>query len=340
METTWFVLWGLLWGIYFMLDGYDLGAGILMPFVAKNENDRKKIFNAIGPFWDGNEVWLITAGGVTFAAFPGTYAVMFSALYTPLMLILFALIFRGAGLALREEATGERARNSWDWMFIIGSFLAALLLGVAFGNIFKGIPIDYQGIFQGNLFTLLNPYGLLAGVLFLLFFIIHGAIWLAFKTKGELQKRCGDLAWRLWSGLVTASIAFLGLSALQTHLWAIYARNSLLFIVPLITVLSLLTMGHFLKRKSWKNAWFASSLYILSATLFGVIGIYPALLPSSLNEAYSRTIHNTASSPMTLKIMLVVALIFVPLVLIYQAWTYKVFAGKVGGDESGYHGGI
>src|SRR5512136_137373 len=160
LETIWFVLWGLLWAVYFVLDGFDLGLGTLMPFVAKDERERRVVVNAMGPFWDGNEVWLLTAGGVTFAAFPKAYAVMFSGLYTPLMLLLFALILRGVAFEFRGKVDSDPWRRTWDTCLVAGSFLPALLLGVAFANIFKGIPIDAAGIFHGNLLTLLNPYGL------------------------------------------------------------------------------------------------------------------------------------------------------------------------------------
>ena len=167
LQTIWFLLWGVLWAVYFMLDGFDLGLGTLMPVLAKNDTDRRLIYRAMGPFWDGNEVWLITAGGVTFAAFPTTYAVMFSGLYSPLMLILFALILRGVSFAFRGEVDSPRWRALWDTCLVVGSFLPALLLGVAFANIFRGLPLDAGGIYRGSLFTLLNPYGLAGGVLFL-----------------------------------------------------------------------------------------------------------------------------------------------------------------------------
>ncbi|TKJ42162.1 cytochrome d ubiquinol oxidase subunit II [candidate division LCP-89 bacterium B3_LCP] len=339
METVWFILWGVLWGVYFLLDGYDLGAGALMPVMAKSEEDRKKIYNSIGPFWDGNEVWLITAGGVTFAAFPGTYATMFSALYSALMLVLFALILRGAGLAMREETANPRARRFWDVLFYVGSFLAALLFGVFFANIFKGVPIDGEGVFHGNLFTLLNPYGLMGGLLFLVFFFTHGSIWLALKTDGDLQERATRSALRFWRVLLVISVLFLVFSGILTSLYDNYLANPVLFIIPVITVVSLVLTGIFVMKRDWYKSWWTSSIYILSATLFGVIGIYPSLMPSSIDPAFSRTIHNTASSPLTLKIMLGVVVVFVPIVIAYQAWIHKLFGGKVKGDRSAYHEG-
>lgn len=340
METVWFIIWGVLWGVYFLLDGFDLGAGILLPVLTRSETDRKKIFNSIGPFWDGNEVWLITAGGVTFAAFPGTYATMFSALYAALMIVLFALILRGAGLALREEAENPSARYFWDWVFSIGSFVAALLFGVFFANLFKGIPIDADGILHGNLLTLLNPYGLLGGFLFLAFFLMHGSIWLALKTDGELRERASRVCKWSWSILAVILAIFIVATAWVTRLFDNYLSAPELLILPAVMFAALLSTARFTKQQKWPAAWMTSSLTIFTLTFFGLVGIYPALLPSSLDPVFSRTIHNTASSPLTLKIMLVVAVIFVPVVIIYQMWSYRLFAGKVGGEKAAYHEGL
>jgi cytochrome d ubiquinol oxidase subunit II len=340
LETIWFVLWGVLWAFYFMLDGFDLGIGTLLPFVAKNEADKRVVYNTIGPFWDGNEVWLITAGGVTFAAFPATYAVMFSSLYTPLMFILFALILRGAALELRGKTASQTGRSLWDFCFVVGSFVPALLFGVAFANIFKGIPIDGEGIFQGNLLTLLNSYGLLGGLLFLFLFLVHGSLWLAAKSEGSVHQRAGTIAQKLWPVVLVVAVLFLVFTAFQTKLYENYLASPVLFIIPLLCVCSLFMVRVFIGKKSYWKAWFASCATIASATLFGVIGLYPSLFPSSLNTAYSMTIHNSASSPLSLKIMLVVALIFVPIVIIYQGWAYNFFKGKVrevdGGEEEVY----
>jgi cytochrome d ubiquinol oxidase subunit II len=339
LETIWFVLWGVLWAFYFMLDGFDLGIGTLFPFVAKSDAEKSLVYKSIGPFWDGNEVWLITAGGVTFAAFPATYAVMFSSLYTPLMLILFALILRGAALELRSKAESQTSRTVWDICFVAGSFLPALLFGVAFANIFRGIPIDGEGILQGNLLTLLNPYGLLGGLLFLFLFLVHGSLWLAAKSEGSVYQRAGAIAQKLWPVVLVVAVLFLVFTAFQTKLYENYLANPVLLIVPLLCVCALFVTRVFIAKKSYWKAWFASCATIAFATLFGVIGLYPSLFPSSLNPAYSMTIHNSASSPLTLKIMLVVALIFVPIVAIYQTWAFNLFKAKVredGGEEEAY----
>ncbi len=344
LESTWFVLWGVLWAVYFMLDGFDLGLGTLMPYLAGNEADRRTIYRAMGPFWDGNEVWLITAGGVTFAAFPVTYAVMFSGLYSALMLVLFALIFRGIAMEYRSQVDDPRWRKIWDVCLVGGSFAAALLLGVAFANIFKGIPIDRNGIFQGTLFTLLNPYGLLGGILFLVMFLLHGALWLTVKSDGPLHERTALLTEKLWLAVAVVAVAFLIATWFATRLYDNYLRNPFFFVVPivaipLITIGALVLIRVYIARQHWWKAWFSSSVFIVGVTLFGVAGLYPNLLPSSLNPAYSLTVFNSASSPLTLKIMLAVALTFVPIVLIYQGWVYRLFKDKVEPGEAAHEDG-
>jgi len=339
LETIWFVLWGILWAAYFMLDGFDLGLGALMPFLAKGEEEKRIIYRSMGPFWDGNEVWLITAGGVTFAAFPRMYAVMFSSLYTALMFVLFALILRGVSIELRGKQPGRRWRAVWDAGMFLGSALPALLLGVAFANIFRGIPIDGEGVYRGTLFTLLNPYGLLGGLLFLLLFLVHGALWLAIKSEGGLHERALAAAKRLWPVLLVVAVVFLAATGFATDLWANYLESPALLALPLVAVAALLLTRLFIAKGACWKAWTASALTIVGATLFGVVGLYPNMLPSSLDPAFSLTVHNSASTPLTLKIMLVVVLIFVPIVIAYQTWVYILFRDKVTAESLTYEGG-
>ncbi len=336
LESIWFILWGLLWAIYFMLDGFDLGIGTLMPFLARSEPQKRIVYGSMGPFWDGNEVWLITAGGVTFAAFPTTYAVMFSSLYSALMLVLFALIIRGVAFEMRGKVDSPAWRSLWDGCLVVGSFLPALLLGVAFANIFRGIPIDAEGIYHGSLFTLLNPYGIVGGLLFLLLFLLHGALWLVNKTEGELRAKAETATRRIWPVLLVVAVLFLVLTYFYTDLYGNYLRNPALAVIPLITVAALLLTRIFIAGTSWWKAWVSSALTIMGATFFGVVGLYPNMLPSSLDPAYSLTIHNSSSSPLTLKIMLVVVLIFVPIVIFYQAWAYNLFKGVVREEDYSY----
>jgi cytochrome bd ubiquinol oxidase subunit II len=332
LPIIWFILWGVLWAVYFMLDGFDLGIGTLMPFLPKDDPERLAVHRVIGPFWDGNEVWLITAGGVTFAAFPTTYAVMFSGLYSALMLILFALILRGVSVAFREQVDDPRWRRLWDTGFFLGSFLPALLFGVAFANLFKGLPFDAEGVYQGTLFTLLNPYGLAGGILFVLLFVVHGSLWLALKTHGDLHRRAANLAAKAWVALLIMAVLFLLATLHWTTLFDNYATRPVLLLIPVVAVSALIAMRAFIKREQWWKAWFASSLTIVGITLFGVVGLFPNLLKSSLNPAYSLTVLNSSSSPLTLKIMLGVALIFVPLVIAYQVWVHYLFKDKVPED--------
>jgi cytochrome d ubiquinol oxidase subunit II len=336
LATIWFMLWGVLWAVYFMLDGFDLGLGTMMPFLAKNDTDRRIIYRAMGPFWDGNEVWLITAGGVTFAAFPTAYAVMFSGLYSALMLILFALILRGISFGFRDAVDDPRWKCLWDTCLILGSFLPALLFGVAFANLFQGIPIGEGGIFQGGLLTLINPYGLAGGLLFLLLFTVHGSLWLAVKSEGELQQRAATMARRLWPWLLVMAVLFLLATKRLTFLYDNYLAQPVLFLIPAVAVAALLLIRVFLKRGQWWRAWFASAATIVAATLFGVVGLYPDLLRSSIAPVHSLNIYNAASSPLTLKIMLGVALTFVPIVIAYQVWVHFLFKGKVREEDLGH----
>jgi cytochrome d ubiquinol oxidase subunit II len=339
LQDVWFFLWGLLWAVYFISDGFDLGIGSLLPFLGKSETDRKVMIHAMGPLWDGNEVWLLTAGGVTFAAFPAVYAVMFSSLYSALMLLLFALIFRGVSFEFRSKVESPGWRKLWDTCLFIGSLAPAILLGVAFANIFRGIPFDQNGIYHGTLFTLLNPYGLLGGILFLCLFLVHGALWLSIKADGDLHDRAVSTAHKLWYALLVVAVVFLVATKFATPLYDNYIAHPALFLVVLITVAALLGTKVFLKAGAFWKAWFSSALTIIGATFFGIIGLYPNLFPSSINSQYSLTAHNASSSPLTLKIMLIVALIFVPIVLAYQIWTYHLFKGKVTDEDLAYEEG-
>lgn len=336
LATIWFLLWGVLWAMYFVLDGFDFGVGTLMPFLAKNETEKRIMYNAVGPFWDGNEVWLITAGGVTFAAFPLAYAQMFSGLYTALMLLLFALILRGVSFEFRSKVESESWKKVWDTCQFLGSFLPALLLGVAFANIFQGLPLNEEHLNQANLFELLNPYGLAGGVLFVLMFVTHGAIWLGVRGIGDVRQRATGLAKKMWPILLVVTVLFLAFSAVATQLFNNYLQTPLLFVVLILPVGGLLMMRVYMAAEKWWLAWASSAVYIGGTALFGVIGLFPALIPSNPNPGNSLTIMNSASSPLTLKIMLGVAVVFVPLVIIYQAWAYKTFSAPVKESELEY----
>ena len=325
LETIWFAIWGVAWAVYFMLDGFDLGLGTLFPFLAKNEFEKRAVVNAMGPFWDGNEVWLITAGGVTFAAFPTAYAIMFTGLYTPLMILLFALILRGVSFEFRGKVDSAAWRSVWDTCLVFGSFLPALLLGVTFANIFMGIPLDEAGLFKGNLFTLLNSYGLIGGITFVLVFAVHGAIWLTNRTEGELQARAIRTVKLLWIPEAVFAVAFLIATAFHTPLWANVFAKPYWLVLPLLAVLGLFGQLLLISKGCYWKAWFSSATLILGVTLFGVAGMFPNLMLSSIDPAYSVTAFNSSSSTLTLSIMLGVVSFFLPLVIAYQAWVYHKF---------------
>jgi len=336
LQTIWFFLWGLLWAMFFMTDGFDFGVGTLYPFLGKSDQDRRIMINSIGPLWDGNEVWLITAGGVTFAAFPQVYAVMFSSLYSALMLILFALILRGVSFEFRGKVEDPRWRTIWDTCIFIGSFSPALLFGVTFANIFQGIPFTADGIYKGTLLTLLNPYGLLGGLLFLMLFMQHGALWLCIKTEGDLHDRCVRTAAKLWPVLLIVAVIFLIASKFATNLYDNYLERPILFLVILVTVAALAGIRLFLAKKTYFKAWFASALTIFGVMFFGIVGLYPNLFPSSIDPANNLTAYNASSSPLTLKIMLIVVIIFLPIIIAYQAWAYNLFKDKVTEEDLAY----
>ncbi len=329
LQSIWFFLWGLLWVVFFITDGFDFGIGTLYPFFAKNDDEKRVMINAMGPLWNGNEVWLITAGGVTFAAFPLVYSVMFSSLYSALMLILFALILRGVSFEFRRKINDSRWRLIWDFCIFIGSFLPALLFGVAFANIFQGLPIDKDGIYHGTLFTLLNPYGILGGVLFVVMFLVHGALWLAVKTEGELLKRAHSVALMAWVAMLVGIVMFLFASLFATPLFDNYLAHPVLFIVPLAAIVAFFGIRRYLGRENYFKAWLSSAAAIAGIIFFGFIGLYPNLFPSSMDKAYSLTALNASASPMTLKIMLIVVILFVPVAIAYQVWAYRLFSGKV-----------
>ena len=337
-QITWFVLWGVLWAAYFMLDGFVLGTGFLSGIIAKNDIEKRVLINSIGPVWDGNEVWLLTAGGATFAAFPTTYALMFSNLYSALVVLLFALIVRGVSFEFRGKLDGALWKSSWDKAIIVSSFLPALLFGVAFGNIFKGIPmrndfVNLQFTYESGLLGLLNPYGLVTGVLFVLLFAVHGSLYLSLKTVGELSSRSLALANKIWPALLVVAAVFLAFTYPATKLYDNYLKAPLLLIIPLTAVASLLLIKLFAAKGDNGKAFICSCLTIVFVVFTGVAGLFPNLLPSNIDPASNLTIYNSSSSLITLKLMTVVALIVVPTVIAYKIWVYRIFRAPVTSEE-------
>lgn len=331
LNTLWFVLISVLFIGYFFLEGFDFGVGILLPFLGKDDTDRRIIINTIGPFWDGNEVWLITAGGAMFAAFPHWYATMFSGFYLALFLMLVALIVRGVAFEFRSKDKNPTWRTVWDWMIFIGSLVPSLLWGVAFGNLIQGVPIDANMEYVGTFWTLLNPYALSGGLAALSAFTLHGAVFLSLKTNGEVMERAHAAATRLWLPTVVLVFLFVIAGYFATDMFTRLGVNP--GVVPIAAGAALLSAGWFINRRYHGWAFVMTGLTIVCSAATIAMGLYPRLMVSSLNPDWSLTIYNASSSHYTLTVMSIVAAIFVPIVLLYQGWSYWVFRERVGREQ-------
>jgi len=334
-EVIWFYLIAILFIGYFVLEGFDFGVGILLPFVAKNDTERRMVINTIGPHWDGNEVWLVTAGGAMFAAFPNWYASLFSGFYFAFFLLLIALIIRGVGFEFRSKVTSTTWRSFWDWAIFAGSFIPALLWGIAFTNFIRGVPIDQNFIFVGNFWDLLNFYSIVGGLVTLTGFTVHGAIFLSMKLEQPFGERMNRIARKLWFPNVIVLLFFVIETYVFTDIINQLGVNP--GVVPIGAILSLISVGYllFIKQNGW--AFFMNCLTIVfSATTIFMI-LFPRLLVSSIDPAYSLTIMNSASGEYTLRIMSIIALIFVPIVIGYQSWSYWIFRKRIGSDAKSLH---
>lgn len=329
LTTVWFILITVLFVGYFVLEGFDFGVGMLMPVVAKNEAERRAIVTTLGPVWDGNEVWLLVGGGALFAAFPEWYATLFSGFYLPLFLILVGLIMRGVAFEYRSKRSSMTWRRRWDVAIWVGSFLPALLWGVAFANIVRGVPLepapsDYGNvIYTGGFWYLLNPYALVGGLTTLMLFLTHGAVFLALKTAGTIQERSQALAIKL--GLVATVVAVVFL------LWTQLAYSDKAWTWALVLVAAVAWLAGIYMNMKGREGWsfVFTALTIAGAVIYLFSVLYPNVMPSTISDEYSLTIYNASSTPYTLRIMTIVAVIFTPIVLAYQAWTYWVFRKRV-----------
>lgn len=327
LQTFWFILIAVLFIGYFFLEGFDFGVGILMPIVSKDDVDRRITLNTIGPFWDANEVWLITAGGAMFAAFPHWYATLFSGFYLPFLLIVLALILRAIGFEFRSKLKMPWWRSTADQFVFWGSVLPAFLWGVALTNIVMGLPIGADMNFTGSLLVLLNPYALLGGLVSLIMFTLHGAIFLVLRTTGAFKQRLERVAKLMWipAGIVLLIFALLGY------------RHTMLFdelglvpgTLPMITIGAFVAVIVFIQVNRYGWAFAATGATIIFGAIVAFHGMFPIVMPSSLSADYNLTVYNASSSDLTLIIMSVIALIFVPITLAYQAWSYWVFRERV-----------
>ena len=336
LNTIWFLLVAVLIIGYAVLDGFDLGVGVLHLFT-RNEEEKRINMNAIGPVWDGNEVWLLTGGGALFAAFPIVYATVFSGFYIALMLLLFALIFRAVSFEFRGKVESVKWKKTWDAAFGIGSLLPAVLFGVAIGNILRGIPIDGNGFFTGNFFTLLNPYSILVGILSLILFTMHGSIYMTMKSEGNQHQRMKNTAPRLWIAFVSVYVIVTMYSIFESgYLFESMLSNPLFWIlfIPMLAAIIYIPVG--LKSEKPGRAFFASSFTIACMIGLMAASLFPRLVPSLTDLTNSLTIYNASSTERTLFTMLIIALIGMPLVIGYTIFIYRAFKGKVQIGEHSY----
>ena len=328
LENIWFILWAVLWLVYFLLDGFDLGAAILLPFVAKGEKERGWIIKALGPVWNGNEVWLVTAGGATFAAFPKAYATLFSFFYGPLMLVLVALIIRGIAIEFRYHVESKLAISSMDTAVTLSSTVIALGLGALFANIFIGLPLSDTGIIMKG-YHFFNVYSILGGLFFIALFANHGALWLSNRLPKSKIKSMETTLRNVYLFLLILGVIFLIASYIKTSLFINYIAHPIASIIILGLLISLLGTGLTIIKKNWSLAFILSSFTVAFVAIFAFAGIYPNLLPSSITAANGLTLMNASSSQLTLAIMLGVALVFVPIVIAYQIWIYYIFRQRI-----------
>ncbi len=326
LTTVWFILIAVLWTGYFVLEGFDFGVGMLMPVLGRGEHGeaRKRVLlNTIGPVWDGNEVWLLTAGGATFAAFPHWYATMFSGFYLPLLIILVALIVRALGFDYRGKVDDPTWRKRWDIAIFVGSAVPALLWGVALTNVVMGVPINAAKEYTGNLFTLLNPVGLIGGLTTVALFLTHGAIFIALKTEGDIRNEARGLAVKVGAAAAVLAVVLLvtiNVSTGSTGSWIAAAIAAGALLAGLFAA--------FRDREGWAFVGTFVAIAAAVATLF--LALFPDVMPSSTNAAFSLTVTNASSTAYTLTIMTWVAAIFTPIVLLYTSWTYWTFRRRIG----------
>ncbi|MDP6636050.1 MAG: cytochrome d ubiquinol oxidase subunit II [Phycisphaerae bacterium] len=334
LQVTWSILIAVLLAVYLLLDGFDLGVGVRYLFEKRSE-DRRTLLNAIGPVWDGNEVWLLTGGGAVFAAFPMVYASIFSALYLPLLLVLVAMIFRAVSVEFRHQSPEPGWTRFWDIAFAVGSTLPALLLGVAMGNVLRGLPLDPKGNYTGTFLGLLNPYSLLIGIVGLAMLTTHGGIYLTLKTKGDLSARS-----QKWAALVSpiylagVIVAAIVTGLTQKHLLANYSGLPVLWAIPLLALVAIVLCCVCIRAGKAAGAFICSSAAILAIIASIGAAMFPNLIIASNDAAASLTVANASSSEYTLKIMLIMTCLGLPVVLAYTAWAYKTFGYKVDENEA------
>jgi cytochrome bd ubiquinol oxidase subunit II len=343
METLWFILVSFMLVAYVVLDGFDLGAGIIHPIVAKTEEERRLVLRSIGPVWDGNEVWLLAAGGALYFAFPLLYASSFSGFYLPLMMVLWLLMLRGIGIELRSHSEDPLWRTFFDFIFTVSSLLLAIFFGAAIGNVVRGVPLNKDGYFFAALFTnfrvgtnpgILDWYTIITGMLAMVTLTVHGANWVAMKTEGDINRRARDVVRAGWLGLILLTLLSLiatlyirpeVLDNFRAHIWG--------WIIPIAVLVSLLSIFYFNSKGADLAAFISSTVYILAMLGGAAFALYPTMLPASTDPNYSLTIHNTKSGTYSLSVGLIWWVIGTLLALGYFFFLYRFFWGKVTLEE-------
>lgn len=330
LAVIWFFLWCVIWGVYFIVDSFSIGAGLLAPFIATDKVQRMQIQSSVGPFWGGNEVWLILAAGGTFAAFPMVFSKMFTFLYLPMMLLLIGLIARGISVEYLHKDENPGIQKAFMWGWCAGSLLISLVLGVAFANFFKGLEIASGGVYEGTLTGLFSPYALIGGVLFVLMSVTSGALWINIKTEGSIAAKAGGMAKKstfivFVLALVYLAYSFVGIKGFTAN----YSATPVLYLLPVLAVLAAALALFFAKQEKVFPAFFSNLLAFLFVVQTGLASIYPYMLKSSVSPEYGIDIFEAASSHMTLSVMLGGALVFVPIVIVYQLWAYTLFREKI-----------
>lgn len=332
LDVVWFILVCVLFAGFFTLEGFDYGVGMLLPVLGKTDTERRQMINTVGPVWDGNQVWMITAGGATFASFPQVYATLFSGFYLALFLILAALIARGVAFEFRSKNPSKAWRTTFDYCIFFGSLIPALLWGVTVGNLIQGTPIDAHMNFVGGFFDLLSPYTILCGIAFILVFLYHGALYTCIKTVGAISERARATA--LVEGVVTAVGALVLVGA--TYVYTDLFKSTLAAVAFAAAIICFLISWGVTRVRRPGLGFVFSCLTVIFVTVAYFAGLFPRIMVSSLDPAWSLTVSNASSSTYTLTLMTVVALVFVPIILIYQAWTYWTFRHRVSEEDLHY----
>jgi cytochrome d ubiquinol oxidase subunit II len=327
MATFWFIVIAVLWTGFFILEGFDFGVGALHNFVGQDDAGRRAVINSIGPLWDGNEVWLIVAGAAMFAAFPGWYATMFSGLYLAMVLLLASLIIRGVSFEYRGKRDAARWRGTWDMLLTVGSVLAPLLIGIALGDLLHGLPINSSQNFTGSFWDLFQPYAVWTGVTLVLICLLHGATYLCLKSTSMLR----DRSWRTARAIAPLTAAFVVGFVIWTHVTA--GTTFFLNLIELLAIVAAVAATAFVFARHEGFAFTATTVTIAACMLAIFVNLYPNVMVSSTSSAYNLTVHNTASNHYALTAMTVVVVIFLPLVLLYQGWTYHVFRQRISKSE-------